>query len=212
MRFSTILAVVLPVATAFAQGVNHVVQVGANDTLTFMPNNIEVQNGDSVSFQFLTKNHTVTQSTFATPCTMMPNGVDSGFQFVPANSTTIMQWTFTVNNASAPLWFYCRQATHCEQGMVFAINPSATKTFAAYQAAAMATVPNTTNTTTSSSGSSSAGAIASTIAAGTSSSASASPSASTTSSGAASGAVNVKAGSAVGLLLTGVGMVAALVL
>lgn len=61
----------------------------------------------------MTKNHTVTQSTFASPCTnMSDNGLDSGFQFVAAGATSFMQFSFNVTNASTPLWFYCRQ-TKC---------------------------------------------------------------------------------------------------
>lgn len=70
-----------------------------------------------VQFQFLDKNHTVTQSTFANPCSNITDangvvtGVDSGYQAVPAGATQFPVWQITVNNASAPLWFYCRQAT-----------------------------------------------------------------------------------------------------
>lgn len=57
---------------------------------------------------------------------------------------------FTVTNLS-PTWVYCRQATHCQQGMVFAINPG--DRFAAFQASAMglnstSTSPTTTNPST----------------------------------------------------------------
>ena len=59
-----------------------------------------------------------------------------------------------MTNASAPLWFYCRQTgyvidleaknsalndpycSHCEAGMVFAINPTTAMSFNAFQAAA----------------------------------------------------------------------------
>lgn len=64
----------------------------------------------------MAKNHTVTQSTFASPCsnitdaTGLVTGVDSGYQFVPTNATSFPVWSITVNNASTPLWFYCRQA------------------------------------------------------------------------------------------------------
>ena len=34
--------------------------------------------GDEVFFTFLTKNHTVTQSSFANPCGRLEGGVDSG--------------------------------------------------------------------------------------------------------------------------------------
>ena len=39
-------------------------------------------------------------------------GIDSGFQPVTAGATQIQQFTFTVNNASAPLWFFCAQQTY----------------------------------------------------------------------------------------------------
>ena len=41
---------------------------------------------------------------------------------VAANSTVFPSWAVTVT-VSTPLWFYCRQGTHCVQGMGFAINP-----------------------------------------------------------------------------------------
>lgn len=72
--------------------------------------------GISVAHDFpsafsLSKNHTLTQSTFASPCTnFSDNGLDSGFQFVPNNTDTIMQYSFNMTNVTGPLWFYCRQA------------------------------------------------------------------------------------------------------
>ena len=35
-----------------------------------------------------------------------------------------------------PVWFYCATGAHCKAGMVFAVNPTADQTFAAFQAAA----------------------------------------------------------------------------
>lgn len=201
MRFSTVLAAILPAATVMAQ-TTHTVYVGMNDTHTFSPSSINATTGDMVQFQFLTGNHSVTQSSFATPCTELAATAmpfDSGY--MPANSSAnngmVPSVTFQVNNVSAPLWFYCKQTGHCEQGMVFAINPTASKSFAAFQAAANATK---TNSTSSSSGSSAS-------ASGSSSSSSSSPSASTTSK---SGALRI-GGSAAGLL-TAVGLVAGLIL
>jgi len=43
----------------------------------------------------------------------------------------VAQLTVTDTN---PVWVYCRQANHCQQGMVFAVNPG--DKFAAFQAAA----------------------------------------------------------------------------
>lgn len=90
-------------------------------------------------FTSLAKNHTVTQSSFAAPCTNITGGgIDSGFQFIAPNATTISQYSFTLNNVTGPLWFYCRQANHCQQGMVFAVNPTAEKSFDTFQRTAMA--------------------------------------------------------------------------
>ena len=46
---------------------DHKVVVGGT-TLTYTPSNITAQIGDTVTFQFMQKNHTATQSTFADPC------------------------------------------------------------------------------------------------------------------------------------------------
>ncbi|KAF7975842.1 hypothetical protein HWV62_8409 [Athelia sp. TMB] len=140
MRFSTVAAALASIAAVSAQ-TQHLIIVGGNSTLTYSPSSITAEVGDTVAFQFQAKNHTVTQSTFAAPCSNMTTpteGIDSGFQFVAAGATQFPQWSFNVTNATTPLWFYCRQAGHCEAGMVFAVNPTANKTFAAFQAAAMA--------------------------------------------------------------------------
>jgi hypothetical protein len=44
-----------------------------------------------------------------------------------------------------PVWVFCRQANHCELGMVFAINPGSQ--FAAFQANANASTPASSATT-----------------------------------------------------------------
>jgi len=147
MRFSLAVAALAPVLSASAADI--LVLVGAAGSLTFSPSNITAQAGDTVSFQFQAKNHSVTQSTFTNPCqiqTTPAQGIDSGFQFVSNTSTTLPQWSFTVDNTSAPLWFFCAQTnpvSHCEAGMVFSINanPDSAKSFAVYQQAAMGNPP-----------------------------------------------------------------------
>jgi plastocyanin len=143
MRFSLAVAALSSVVAVSA--VTIPVSVGFNNQLVFNPANISAQVGDVVAFTFLNKNHSVTQSTFADPCSIMTTpaqGIDSGFQPVAANAAMLPQWSFTVNNASAPLWFYCAQtnpANHCHAGMVFSVNANenSPKSFEAYQAAAM---------------------------------------------------------------------------
>jgi len=56
-------------------------------------------------------------------------GIDSDYMFLGDAPTQFMQWSITIDNSSAPLWFYCKQGKHCQNGMVFAINPTAEKTF-----------------------------------------------------------------------------------
>ncbi|KLU91589.1 hypothetical protein MAPG_10107 [Magnaporthiopsis poae ATCC 64411] len=102
--------------------------VGKNGT-TFQPNNIKAAVGDAVQFQFMGGNHTVTQSTFDNPCTPINDfvknvtGVHSGY--VPFAASAAMGqvpvYTIMINNTN-PMWLYCAQAKHCQNGMVMVIN------------------------------------------------------------------------------------------
>ncbi|KAG9028747.1 hypothetical protein FRB95_006115 [Tulasnella sp. JGI-2019a] len=115
----------------------HTVVVGGSAGLVYTPNTITAAPGDIVTFQFQVKNHTVTQSTFAVPCSEKAGGFDSSFMPVAATDMTFPTYNITVND-TAPIWGYCRQANHCASGMVFAINPPATgNTFAAFKSMAM---------------------------------------------------------------------------
>ncbi|ETW86305.1 hypothetical protein HETIRDRAFT_407946 [Heterobasidion irregulare TC 32-1] len=202
MRFS-LAAAVLPVLAASVSAQTTIqVQVGANNGLTYTPESVNATVGDTIQFLFMSKNHTVTQSSFASPCAnLSTGGIDSGFQAVAAGAATVPSWSFTVNDTSAPLWFYCRQVGHCAKGMVFAVNPTAAKTFTAFQAAANASG----STTTSASGSAASGSAAATGSSSASSSAT-SPSGSATTNGAMAhgaraGAVLAALGFAAGLVL-----------
>jgi len=122
----------------------HLIMVGQGG-LTFNPSNISANPGDVIAFQFMAKNHSATQTTFAAPCNQLVNtsvtpnivGISSGFMPVPANSSSFPQWRFAVTDAT-PLWFMCAQTGHCQQGMVFSVNANAQKTFDQYLTAAKA--------------------------------------------------------------------------
>jgi len=204
MRFFSAIIALLSAVAVSATTWN--ITVGGNDTLTYTPDQIQgAEVGDILAFTFVTRNHTVTQSSFTVPCDALSGGVDSGFNPVAANATSFPQWSFTLNNASAPLWFYCRQTGHCQEGMVFALNPTVNKTFAAFQATAESS--NSTNTTTSSgSGSAGPSATGSSPLSGPSASSSSTPSASGTNSGA------IKIGGGAGGALAVVGLILGLVL
>jgi len=140
MHFSNFLKFSAFLATAAVQvtAVDHNVTVGGSAGNIFTPEFVTAQPGDTVIFTFRQKNHTVTQSTFATPCQRLDQGFDSGFVPVPPENT---DGPFTaaqlVVRDDQPIWAYCGQANHCQQGMVFAVNPG--DRFAAFKAAAMAT-------------------------------------------------------------------------
>ncbi|TVY89662.1 putative GPI-anchored cupredoxin [Lachnellula willkommii] len=108
------------------------VSVGQNG-LTYTPNDITANVGDSVEFDFFPKNHTVTQSSFADPCHPLAGGFFSGF--VPTTATTLgSTFTITVKDTK-PVWIYCSQTegNHCQAGMVAAINaPKTGNTLAAF--------------------------------------------------------------------------------
>jgi len=151
MHFTNSLLFALLALWSLVRAANTGVSVGAfangTSALTFDPSSITAAIGDTITFTFYPKNHSVTQSTFANPCTLMPPnatsgagaGIDSGFMPVVANATT--HPTVTVNvTVATPIWFFCAQTGHCGMGMVFAVNaPPTGNTFEAYLSKALAT-------------------------------------------------------------------------
>lgn len=123
MRFSTIIAASAVAGTTLAKDIT--VGVGKNG-LTFEPAEITAEEGDTIHFKFWPKNHSVAQASFAKPCEPLEGGFWSGF--VPTSDTqkaADTSFMYTVTNASAPVWFYCTQGQHCQNGMVGVINPPA---------------------------------------------------------------------------------------
>jgi plastocyanin len=145
MKFSTAAAAIATLATA-ASAVNITVKVGENETgekgLFISPQVINAQVGDLINFEFRGGNHTITQSSFAVPCTQQFNTVtqQNGFTspFIPfdAASGQIGVYTLEVTQVAAPIWFFCGRAPHCKGGMYGAINPAPTgeRTFEAFAA------------------------------------------------------------------------------
>ena len=94
---------------------------------------------DMVLFNFMAKNHTLTQSTFPKPCNKMMGGIDSGF--MPNDGMGAPPTMMLQVNSTEPIWFYCRQKKpmpHCGAGMTFSINPTGEKSQAAFKAQAIA--------------------------------------------------------------------------
>ncbi|KAL8698359.1 MAG: hypothetical protein Q9201_006616 [Fulgogasparrea decipioides] len=105
-------------ATPSGQVVVHVVKVSNKKKgLTFEPNNIVAAPGHMVQFHFYPK-----------PCqpikNNMPssNGFFSGFMPVKADAAMMPSYTIMINDTK-PIWYYCSQGDHCQDGMVGVINP-----------------------------------------------------------------------------------------
>lgn len=118
------------------------IDVTFNGNFVFNPANVTASNGSFVTFYFPNSplTHSVTQSSFAQPCTPLaanstantPAGFDSGL-------TKAVQFTIQIVDATKPIWFHCKQVTHCGQGMVGSINAPATgNTFDQFMANAKA--------------------------------------------------------------------------
>ncbi|KAF1928675.1 uncharacterized protein M421DRAFT_5132 [Didymella exigua CBS 183.55] len=146
MLFSTILAAGLAQAMT-ASAATMMVTVAANNKFQFTPNSVTAQPGDMVAFNFVAQNHSVASSTANNPCRPEQNAIFSDFQPIPGNpngspngavtaaakgkgkgknkgrqagNTPMFMVPITDN---APIYIYCSQAQHCQQGMVMVINP-----------------------------------------------------------------------------------------
>ncbi|KAI6092702.1 Cupredoxin [Hypoxylon rubiginosum] len=124
--------------TVAGAAATHTVVVGGAAGLVYTPSEIQAAVGDMVIFEFMSANHTASQSTFAEPCKLMAGGMDSGFQPNANNTVDPPPKVAMQVMTTDPLWFYCRQSGHCGKGMTFSINPTAAKTQAMFQAMAIA--------------------------------------------------------------------------
>lgn len=72
-----------------AAAASHTVTVGGPGGLIYQPDQLnDVPIGDTVIFEFLSQNHTVTQSSFDLPCDPLSGGMDSGFMPNPNNTVS----------------------------------------------------------------------------------------------------------------------------
>ncbi|KAK0228303.1 Cupredoxin [Armillaria fumosa] len=115
------------------------VDVAFNNGFVFHPANVTASNGTLVTFYFPNNGltHSVTQSSFAAPCTFLAaNGSSSGG--FDSGLTAGTQFTINITDDTQPIWFHCKQLGHCGMGMVGSVNAPATgNTFDGFQAAAM---------------------------------------------------------------------------
>ncbi|KAI0781355.1 hypothetical protein BD413DRAFT_28117 [Trametes elegans] len=154
-----VFAALLALVAQVTRGAVHNVTVGGKgaNVLKFNPASVNADPGDTVFFIFEQKNHTVTQSSLNSPCSPLENGFDSDFVPVADDVTDFQVAQFQVEDTN-PVWVYCRQANHCQQGMVFAINPG--DKLSTFQSNAVASNPSTSASTSTTVATSSATATA----------------------------------------------------
>ncbi|KAJ7472782.1 hypothetical protein FB451DRAFT_1175490 [Mycena latifolia] len=139
MLFKATFLALIPAILA----IDHPITVGLNGGLTFTPDQVTADIGDTLTFTFVSKNHSVTTTHFSGAVCPPPaggvgvNGFDSGFQ--AALGTVTPQFVYTVVD-TYPHFASCMQAAgaHCRAGMNFALNPTANMTFDEFNANAMA--------------------------------------------------------------------------
>jgi hypothetical protein len=128
------IAAVLPLAILpFAFAANHTVDVGVDANgkpgLFFTPDKLNPAVNDTVVFRFYSDNHSVAQSTFQNPCEFAENAIFSGF---PGNNKT---FTITINSTD-PIWLFCSEPGHCQQGQAMVLNEPEDDTLEDYKSAA----------------------------------------------------------------------------
>ncbi|KAL6715276.1 hypothetical protein ACLMJK_007540 [Lecanora helva] len=118
------------------------ISVGANAKLAFSPDTVTADVGDTLTFSYYPKNHSVAQSNFNSPCHPLAGGFFSGFQPLSAGPGPV-EFVVTVNDTK-PIWIYCSQTkgNHCQMGMAMVVNqpaPPSPNTLDAYKLAAAKT-------------------------------------------------------------------------
>ncbi|KAF9020651.1 hypothetical protein BDZ89DRAFT_1202446 [Hymenopellis radicata] len=140
MLFKSILSLALAFApVAFAANID--VQVGPANAFAFAPTTITPDVGDTITFTFLSRNHSATTTTFDSPCDVPAGGVGPGaFDTGFFDATTEVQTAVVTIADTDPHFVTCRQAAgaHCRLGMVMAINPPPDMTEAQLLANALA--------------------------------------------------------------------------
>lgn len=94
-----------------------------NGGLIFNPSIVTANVGDTLSFSYYPRNHSVAQSSFADPChPLASSGIFSGFQPLSAGPGPV-EFVVEVNDTK-PIWIYCSQAkgSHCQNGMAMVVN------------------------------------------------------------------------------------------
>ncbi|MCJ1484704.1 hypothetical protein MMC06_004877 [Schaereria dolodes] len=115
-------ATVLALATSTALAKTITVSVGDGGKLLYVPSTVFADIGDEVQFEFYPQNHSVVQAAFDAPCQPISNNAFYSGYVPSQGGEASTSFVLTINDTT-PLWFYCSQGKHCQNGMVGVINP-----------------------------------------------------------------------------------------
>jgi plastocyanin len=99
-----------------------VIDVGENG-LSYSPNSTTAAVGDILEFHFFPPGHSVSQSSFDSPCVPLNNGTGFWSGVLQTTSGENQNVFSVVVNDTNPIWFYCAVPQHCQAGMAGVINP-----------------------------------------------------------------------------------------
>ena len=119
---STLALSVVPFLLSLTHATNIPITVGADAELAFNPQVVTANVGDTLTFSYFPKNHSVVQSSFTDPCHPLADGFFSGFQPLAAGPGAV-EFVVTINDTK-PIWIYCAQTekSHCQKGMAMVVN------------------------------------------------------------------------------------------
>ncbi|KAJ6620450.1 hypothetical protein B0H10DRAFT_2215974 [Mycena sp. CBHHK59/15] len=130
------IALLVPAATCQT---TRIVTVGVEGSF-FNPATTSAQTNDIVTFVFGGDFHSVTQSSFESPCVRLAGGFDSGFAGRgPQYLNPTLTWNLRITNSSEAIWFFCEATvptSHCQSGMVGVINPPSIQMYNQFLSAA----------------------------------------------------------------------------
>ncbi|THU84792.1 hypothetical protein K435DRAFT_806326 [Dendrothele bispora CBS 962.96] len=142
MQFTALAAAVAFAVLPSALAANWDVAVGPNNQFAYSPTTITPAVGDTVTFTFMSRNHSATTTDFNNPCPPPPGGLgpgafDTGFHSATTGDQPVV--VVTIEDTD-PHFVSCMQAAgaHCRLGMTLAINPTADQTYEQFLANALA--------------------------------------------------------------------------
>ena len=112
----------------------------AKNGLNFDPPTVQAPVGSIIEFVFKHNSHSIVRTSFEDPCNPSYSGAGNFYSGVISDITDTSRNNFYVHvNDTAPIYYYCAVAEHCQKGMVGIVNPLASdksKDLAAFKKAA----------------------------------------------------------------------------